>query len=114
MENQNWEITYLDIKEYWLTLFREFDSMDELDKLLEEVSRIKEDKVETFILNYSNKINEEDYKKLFTIEMSARLCNLVKKLKRKNPFINFFVPFLNYYFNELNNMIESSNSYLVF
>lgn len=108
MENQNWEITYLDIKEYWLTLFREFDSMDELDKLLEEVSRIKEDKVETFILNYSNKINEEEYKKLFTIEMSARLCNLVKKLKRKNPFINFFVPFLNYYFNELNNMIESS------
>lgn len=107
MENKSYEISCVDIKEYWLTLFKELDSMSELDELLENVSGIKEDEIESFILNYSNKVNEEKSNDLFTVKISDRLYSLIDKLKKNNPFINFFVPFINYYFNELDSKINS-------
>ncbi|PRR79655.1 type 2 lanthipeptide synthetase LanM [Clostridium vincentii] len=96
MEKQSRDITYLDIKNYWFTLFPELSSMDELDKILEEVSHIKKDNIESFIEDYENKI-EIGVDGLFKKESSIVLEDISYDIKKEVSFYNFFKPILNFF-----------------
>ena len=45
MENKKITVSYEDIKNYWITLFPEFDTMDELDCILKKISDVEPDNI---------------------------------------------------------------------
>ena len=99
MEKQSNEITYLDIKNYWLKLFPELDSMNELDTILSDFSNIDSNSIEDFINNYKRS-SSIDINTLFSKNTSNILENISNDIKLEQPFFNFFKPLFNFFIDE--------------
>lgn len=95
MEKLNEQLTYTDVKNYWLTLFPELESMEELDEIIKNVSGVEKEDFEKFIYDYKCdvKININD---LFDKEENEFLNSVSEELRDDNPFFYFFKPMFNY------------------
>ena len=96
MEKQSNEITYLDRKNYWLKLFPELDSMNELDTILSDFSNIDSNSIEDFINNYKRS-SSIDINTLFSKNTSNILENISNDIKLEQPFFNFFKHLFNFF-----------------
>ena len=109
MEKLNCELTYLDVKNYWLTLFPELESMDEFDEILKNVSSIEKEDIENFIYDYKCSL-KVDIDTLFNKEESEFLNSVSEEIKKENPFYNFFKPMFNFYMDDTLKKIENISS----
>lgn len=109
MENKKITVSYEDIKNYWITLFPEFDTMDELDCILKKISDVEPDNIERFIKGYDDSINTITQTKLFQKNKSDLLDSISDDIKNEVPFYNFFKPIFNYFIEEYYDKIKNFN-----
>ena len=108
MEQIDTSITYSDIKNYWLKLFPELDSMSELDEIFKNVSNIEKNEINDFIDNYTDH-KSIPVDELLKKDYSPLLQDLSLEIYENNKFFNFFKPFFNYYINDLIAIIDNLN-----
>lgn len=103
---ENKKISCEDVKAYWLSLFREFDSMEKLETLLKDMSDIDLGKAEEFIRNYDEEAKIE-VDELLALEDSELLKALDSELQDTVPFYYFHRPIINLYIDKFYNQIKT-------
>jgi type 2 lantibiotic biosynthesis protein LanM len=113
-------LTFPDIIDYWLKLYPELDSKNELINILNKISHLDIDLLQTqynesLSVNLRNKDILYKIEKIFSVKSEVLNDIYFEKVKKDTLFLNFIIPILKYYIekyskNFINNKFIRNNT----